>query len=450
MTSRNKHFRARRLFQDDALNLKLERAGGPFGFLNPTRAHFLYSVLTTSKSGVTTTHAKVEPDRDFTKHDDSDPNYPAKHVRFLWRSRDNRKGRHALLVERPAPGEDSRFLVPRLTSHPREVLRNIKKTFTYFPVWDISWLVAFIFTLGSMVWVLNGFFVWLPAVAPSTQFHNEILYGGGITAFVGAIIFFETGSILLVLEAINANNPGCFGWAVEQVLDHENGGKSKVRVTANRHHCRHHHQNRHNFVGKSSPSTVPEVQSAGPDAQNGQSWQWFPSWHDLHTHYLHELGFLAGAVQLFGATIFGISGFTALPGIIDHLNSQSALNGAYWIPQVMGGSGFIVSSILYMLETQKRWYIPAFRILGWHIGFWNLVGAVGFTLCGALGMAYGNSGAQYQAGLATFWGSWAFLIGSYLQLYESLNKYPVEEMSKKRSSKPMKGQRISNDLWGVT
>ena len=26
-------------------------------------------------------------------------------------------------------------------------------------------------------------------------------------------------------------------------------------------------------------------------------------------------------------------------------------------------------------------------------------------------------------------GSWAFLIGSYLQLYESLNKHPVEEVS---------------------
>jgi len=79
------------------------------------------------------------------------------------------------------------------------------------------------------------------------------------------------------------------------------------------------------------------------------------------------------------------------------------LNAAYWIPQVIGGSGFIVSSTLYLLETQKKWYIPAPKILGWHVAFWNLIGALGFTLCGALGMAYGNSGAQFQAGLATFW-----------------------------------------------
>jgi hypothetical protein len=37
-------------------------------------------------------------------------------------------------------------------------------------------------------------------------------------------------------------------------------------------------------------------------------------------HYLHELGFLACSAQMFGATIFWISGFTALPGILNHLS----------------------------------------------------------------------------------------------------------------------------------
>lgn len=240
-------------------------------------------------------------------------------------------------------------------------------------------------------------------MAPSTEFHNEISTAGGVTAFIGAIIFFETGSILLFFEAINANHSGCFGWAVEQLLDEGEDGKPKYRISASRHHCRHHHQNRHNFVGKSSPTLAEEAQLKAHIPKEGQSWQWFPSWHDLRTHYLHELGFLAGVAQLCGATVFGISGITALPGIQKHLTPQSTLNGAYWIPQVIGGSGFIVSSSLYMLETQKKWYIPAFHVLGWHIGFWNFIGALGFTLCGALGMAYGNSGAQFQASLATFW-----------------------------------------------
>jgi hypothetical protein len=244
-------------------------------------------------------------------------------------------------------------------------------------------------------------------VAPSTEFDGEIYYGGGITAFIGAIVFFELGSVLLIFEAINANNTGCFGWAVEQLVDDEHGGPQRLHVVANRNHCHHHHQNRHNIVGKPSRLTVPEViprpRAESPPDDAKKQWRWFPSWHDLQTHYLRELGFLAGCAQLFGATVFGVSGFTALPGIINHLEPEWKLNAAYWIPQVIGGSGFIVSSTLYMLETQQKWWKPAPHLLGWHIAFWNLVGALGFTLCGALGMAYKNSGAQYQAGLATFW-----------------------------------------------
>ncbi len=51
---------------------------------------------------------------------------------------------------------------------------------------------------------------------------------------------------------------------------------------------------------------------------------------------------------------------------------------------------------------------------------------IGFTLCGALGFAATNSGCVYQGSLATFWGSFCFLIGSELQLFESLDKNPVE------------------------
>lgn len=254
-----------------------------------------------------------------------------------------------------------------------------------------------------LIILVQGFFVWLPVVAPSTEFPNEIYVGGGVTAFIGAIVFFEFGSILLIIEAVNSNNSGCFGWAVEQLVEDKHGGKPKLRLSASLDHCRHHHQNRRNFVGKSSHRLVEEAQLKAHTSRDGKSWKWFPSWHDLRTHYFHELGFLAGLAQLTGATIFGVAGFTALPGIQNHLTPQSKLNGAYWIPQVIGGSGFIVSSTLYMLETQQKWWKPALNVLGWHIGFWNLIGAFGFTLSGALGMAYGNSGAQYQAGLATFW-----------------------------------------------
>lgn len=429
---RNRRFFSREPFHNDD-RLTLQHAEGPFGFLNPTRAHFDHSALAPKPPPDEIAEPHESGDDAETKHQQTkqaaDSNVPAKNVKFLWRSRDNRKGRHPLLVQKPLPGEEAPFVTPRCTSHPREILKTVIKTFTYYPIWDISWLVAFIFTWGSIVWVLNSFFVWLPLVAPSTEFDGEVYWAGGITAFIGAIVFFEFGSILLIFEAINANRSGCFGWAVEQLVDNGRSGKPRLRVVASRHHCHHHHQNRRNFVGKPSATTSIEAQPDPSGAKDERQWQWFPSWHDLRTHYIHELGFLAGCAQLFGATVFGVSGFTALPGINNHLTPQWRLNAAYWIPQVVGGSGFIVSSTLYMLETQQKWWKPAPHLLGWHIAFWNLVGAFGFTLCGALGMAYNNSGAQFEAGLATFWGSWAFLIGSYLQLYESLSKHPVEQVS---------------------
>jgi len=34
-----------------------------------------------------------------------------------------------------------------------------------------------------------------------------------------------------------------------------------------------------------------------------------------------------------------------------------------------------------MLESQPNVYTPALHNLGWQIGLWNLIGAIGFTVC---------------------------------------------------------------------
>jgi len=83
----------------------------------------------------------------------------------------------------------------------------------------------------------------------------------------------------------------------------------------------------------------------------------------------------------------------------------------------------LTTSLLFMLETQSGWYrIRPFRSLGWHVGFWNVVGSVGFTICGAFGIASAHEWAAFQSGCSTFWGSWAFLIGSICQWIECLNR----------------------------
>lgn len=83
---------------------------------------------------------------------------------------------------------------------------------------------------------------------------------------------------------------------------------------------------------------------------------WWPTWQEFRTHYIKEIGFLASAVQLLGASIFWISGFTALPPIYDAL-SVPVMNGVYWVPQVVGGTGFIVSGLMFMVEVQDKWCV---------------------------------------------------------------------------------------------
>ena len=116
--------------------------------------------------------------------------------------------------------------------------------FSTYPYWDVSYLVATIFTLGSVVWVINAFFAWLPLVDPSTEFNNEVTMGGGVTAMIGATIFVG-GSVLLMIEAVNENRSECFGWALEEAL--EERGMIRVKPTAE---CAHHHKNKGNLVGK--------------------------------------------------------------------------------------------------------------------------------------------------------------------------------------------------------
>ncbi|KAI1353371.1 hypothetical protein F5Y01DRAFT_59510 [Xylaria sp. FL0043] len=341
-----------------------------------------------------------------TKYQSEDTEASSTGIWRRYQSRDNRKGRHAVVIS-PQSAASHGVSHPRAASSLKAALGGIRRMVVRYPVYDVSYDVAVMFTLGSVIWVVNGFFDWLPVQWPSTEFAGEEGLGAGITALVGATVF-EIGSVLLMLEALNDKRADCFGWALEDAMDSHAG----LLLRPDPKKCTHHHPVPR-FTGMKSGS-----------GKEGSSWVWWPSWSELKTHYFREIGFLASFFQFLGATVFWISGFTALPPIQDRL-STAALNGAYWLPQVVGGVGFIISSWLFMVETQKTWYTPAPKVLGWHIGLWNLIGALGFTLCGALGFASQNQAATYASDLSTFIGSFAFLIGSVIQWYESLDKYPV-------------------------
>ncbi|KAK7992488.1 hypothetical protein PG988_001282 [Apiospora saccharicola] len=359
-------------------------------------------------------------------------------VFHVWQTRNNRKGRHAVAVHVPSHPVGTGLELPEATNAPKQILCGIGRMAMRYPVWDVSYDVAIMFTIGSVIWVVNGFFAWLPLQSPSSAFAGETTLGGGITAFIGATVF-ELGSVLLMLEAVNENRTDCFGWALEKEVSaaaaaaattlaaEEEGRDDRPRLLLRPQpsRCVHHHRDKHSFLSSKLTSQVYDEERAK------RTWEWWPKRHELTTHYLREIGFLACLSQFLGATVFWISGLTGLPPILAALSTPTT-NGIFWLPQVVGGVGFIVSGCLFMLEVQTNWYTPAPRTLGWHIGLWNLVGALGFTACGALGFGSGDEGVEYASTLATFIGSWAFLIGSAIQWYESLDKYPV--MLKKTTS----------------
>jgi len=154
-------------------------------------------------------------------------------------------GRHAITVTRD---DDGMYLTPPPTSTLKETAKGIWRMFVTYPYWDVSYLVAVIFTLGSVVWCINAFFVWLPLQDPSSEFPGEIATAGGITAFIGATIF-EIGSVLLMIEAVNENRSDCFGWALEEAL--EERGLIRLRPV---HKCRHHHRDKNSLLGRSKAS----------------------------------------------------------------------------------------------------------------------------------------------------------------------------------------------------
>ncbi|KKZ62629.1 hypothetical protein EMCG_03039 [[Emmonsia] crescens] len=361
-------------FQDEKLQVSHIR--GPVSWLNPTRV---------ISKPFSLAHARGHPPTEaihLTEDQQCHERIVKGDVRYKWRPRDNRKGRHALVVQRSKGLGQGAHIVPKRTDSLRATLRGIKRMAVQYPYWDISYVTAISFTFGSIVWVIDSFFVFLPLVQPRSEFTYEILSAGGVSAFVGATIF-EVGSVFLILEAINKHDTGCFGWALEHVISEK--GESLLRIYPDPNNCTHHHVNKRNLVGRggketpNSDNSSGELEQSRTELPSSPDFIWFPTLRDLRTHYIFELGFLASFIQLLSATIFWISGVTALPGINNHL-SENLADGVYRASQIIGGVGFTVTAVLFMLETQKNWYTPSLRTLGWHINFWNLIGSIGFTV----------------------------------------------------------------------
>nr|POE63139.1 hypothetical protein CFP56_04042 [Quercus suber] len=382
---------------------------------------------------------------------------------LLWRSRDNRKGRNSVAVPISRTLTDERDLSAS-TATWTAMAKTIAQMFTTFPYWDMAFWCGWSYTIGSALFVIDGAFAWGPLRFPGGEFPGEAKYGVPLCFFFGAI-FYQIGAVVAYLEAVN---DGSFhGSAMRRLLEgHEEDHRKMVDEKIHHffdHLVPHPHKQKEAEAAEALAYAVdPEAgwktrdaahlrpgsiypPDTGPTPRRGAvdlggeegetstyiSWRWWPTWHALRTYHIYDIGYLACAIQLFGVTLYGITGIVVLPGILDSLNTWQT-NAAYWIPQIVAAACFLVASIMFMLEAQDEWWKPTPRQLGWWIGAWSVVGSVGFELSAAFGPAgQDNTGAEYQSSLSSMWGSAAYLIGSFLQWYEAVDKNPVMQLDER-------------------
>ncbi len=387
-----------------ALQIQEDETTGPAVFLNPTRASFTYTGAT---------FPRVDPEGselvESRREQELGNGVFATTIEYAWTSRNNRKGRHAIMVREyhqksPPAGRQP---TSEMTG-PRAVFYGILRMFSRFAWYDISWVNAIAFLVGSLALLVNAFLSFLPYANSTFQSPSGIIYAEASLGLLGSSLF-VFASFLAFSEAVNAQKGGCFGWMSQQLssadeMDTSVEEGAVTRLTPNR-DCEHHHSNRTNtFAYAESASKADdggiEIQqmAVSPDPPK-EIWQWIPTAHELRSHFVYEIGFLANSVLLASSLIyFGASVSTLITTII----SGSI---PHWIrvPQIVGASGFIVASIILMIENQTYWLVPTPGTLGWNINLFITAGSVGLLLAAIFGLYESEQWAEYQFSCSYFW-----------------------------------------------
>lgn len=405
MGHRNKIFRFRGFRHGVPLPLpRIRGTTGPLSQFNPTRAYF-QNAQTDAFERLT---EKLRPMSSSKANEYQ--------ISYYWTSRNNRKGHHAMVVSSHDPELHS-FVPLQAFSKRVRLYRNLIRMATYFPYWDISYAIAVTLTVGSLIWLIDGIATFWPMKNQTT---SPIVDHVPVVALVGTIAFLVSNT-LLMLETLNELQRQCIGWKSEAAQQYDD---EEDAIGLRPGDCRHHQANKRNLVGKSPDGqSLGETSNPSGHGPEKRSWRWALSYSELRFHYACDLGFLGSLTQLVSTVIFCIGAITRLPSIYSHL-SVPLTYAFVWTPKLSGSLGFVISGVIFMIETQHSWWFPSPDVIGWHVGGWSIVGGVGFLMSTILGLI-SDSSSQYQSAVALVWASLAFLVASLVQWYESLEKYSL-------------------------
>lgn len=198
---------------------------------------------------------------------------------------------------------------------------------TRFPFRDMSYLVGVSFTIGSAVFVVNGFFLLLPLIAPKTDFSTETPYATPASSVIGTLIFL-VGSWVAVLEALNLDRgepivtEGIPLESSTESISKKKGDEEAVQIKV-RDSSTDSSSSQSSEPPKQHPLPVVQssnIQSSIPAAPAPQlamlgspTFIYIPTKQQLTNTYLRSVGFHASLIQLIGAIIFGMATITSIP-----------------------------------------------------------------------------------------------------------------------------------------
>ncbi|KAH8722348.1 hypothetical protein GQ44DRAFT_622857 [Phaeosphaeriaceae sp. PMI808] len=252
----------------------------------------------------------------------------------------------------------------------------IARMATVYPLKDMTWVVAVMFAVGSLVFTINAFFGLLPLVIPSTQFETNATVAIPATILIGGSLFVIAG-FLSIPASINARR------------------------------------------GSLNIEKLPEGATAEyrPALVGSKEWVWFLPSSELKDITLHNRPFQAGLIQVVGGMILSISAVAGTPGVVDPM-SPIFPTLVFW-PQVIGGAMFALANLMLVISEQEKWYKPKPLNAAWQGAFQSFVGGFGFMITGVFLL----QGAILESAVAAFGGSWAFFIGSLIQWYIVMQIY---------------------------
>ncbi|KAI5477445.1 integral membrane protein [Pseudohyphozyma bogoriensis] len=372
-------------------------------------------------------------------------------VHFLWSSRNHRKGIPPKPVDGHTANKESEGDLESAKGEAqgggKPSVKRQRMRFVGFDFWDII-----IFVVGSIFWCINAILFFCYFTNTTLPYTNT----EAATAFIGGTTFL-IGAYLGWVESLNPAHDADFGWEFEKLtqtfIEPSSHGH---RLGRRRRHFGKHYASHHASPpsSKSTKENISPQDTVTESLANGNAaapsisgatltsahsptppaappkWRWYGT--------SRSLAYIANTIQLFGASIFFISTLCGLPGVLplaggsggpeQGARTEGLWVGLYWACQVIGAPCFVIAGAMFCLEVQKKWYIPNPMSIGWQIGFWNLIGGFGFWFCGIFGiwrqtsLSDPNLYQKWGTAFSTFWGSWAFLIGSYIQLWEGINK----------------------------